>query len=46
MMDGSIDWAGLDTIAEYLNVEDAEMFINALLRLKENVDMIKRAEHG
>jgi len=35
-MGGRIEWPSLNDIAEYLNVKDAELFIDALLVLQEH----------
>jgi len=35
MMDGEIQWGNLNDIAEYLEVQDVEKFIDGLLLLKE-----------
>ena len=35
MIDGDLKWESLNDIAEYLQVEDAELWIDGLLLLKE-----------
>ncbi len=35
-MNGCIDWSAMDLLAEYLNVQDAESFMDGLLTLQDH----------
>lgn len=35
MLNGTLDWGALNDIAEYLQVEDAELFVDGLMLLED-----------